>query len=40
MINKIKQPLLSNLPSCKTVMVEIPKADGSKRLLGLSTQIV
>lgn len=39
MLNESKQSLLSNLPSCKTVMVEIPKADGSKRLLGLSMPI-
>jgi retron-type reverse transcriptase len=39
LLNESKQSLLSNLPSCKTVMVEIPKADGSKRLLGLSMPI-
>lgn len=39
MLNESKQSLLSNLPPCKTVMVEIPKADGSRRLLGLSMPI-
>ena len=39
MLNESKQSLLSNLPSCKTVTVKIPKADGSKRLLGLSMPI-
>jgi len=39
LLNESKQSLLSNLPSCKTVTVKIPKADGSKRLLGLSMPI-
>jgi hypothetical protein len=37
LLNESKQSLLSNLLSYKTVTVEIPKIDGSKRLLGLST---
>lgn len=39
MLKESKQSFLSELPRCKTVMVEIPKADGSKRLLGLSMPI-
>ena len=39
LLNESKQSLLSNLPPCKTVMVEIPKIDGSKKLLGLSMPI-
>ena len=39
MLYESKQSFLSKLPSCKTVMVEMPKADGSKKLLGLSMPI-
>jgi len=39
LLNESKQSYLSNLPSCKTVMVEIPKTDEGKRLLGLSMPI-
>jgi retron-type reverse transcriptase len=39
MLEESKMSSLSKLPPCKTVMVEIPKADGRKRLLGLSMPI-
>jgi len=39
MLSETKQSFLSKLPPCKTVMVEIPKTDGCKRLLGLSMPI-
>lgn len=38
-LNESKQSFLAKLPFCKTVLVELPKMDGSKRLLGLSMPI-
>ena len=39
MLNESKQSFLSKLPPCKTVVVELPKVDGCKRLLGSSMPI-